>query len=285
MDEPWTIGRLLDWTAKFLAQKGSEFPRLDTEVLLSHAVGCKRIELYTRYDEPATEEARARFKELIRKRVEGCPVAYLVGRKEFFSLEFEVGPAVLIPRPDTETLVAEALRLAKEMAEPNVLDIGAGSGAIPVAVAKNHKGAKVTATDVSPEALEVARRNAAKHGVADRVTVLVGDLFAPLPPGSAFDLVVSNPPYVTTKEWESLSIDIREHEPRGALDGGPDGLAFYRRIAAGAAAVLNPDGAVMVEIGATQEDVVRAVFAEKGFTTGPAVKDLARRPRVVVATR
>src|SRR5947209_20314563 len=148
MDDTWTIGRLLDWTAKFLAQKGSEFPRLDTEVLLSHALGCKRIELYTRYEEPATDEARARFKELIRKRVEGCPVAYLVGRKEFFSLEFEVTPAVLIPRPDTETLVMECLRLAKDKEEPSIVDVGAGSGNIAIAVAKQLPNVRVTAIDM-----------------------------------------------------------------------------------------------------------------------------------------
>src|SRR5262249_47874682 len=158
---------LLNWTATFLAQKGAEFPRLDAEVLLSHVLNCKRIELYTRYEEPATDDERARFKELIRKRLEGCPVAYLVGRKEFFSLEFEVNPAVLIPRPDTETLVGECLALARPMTEPDILDIGTGSGAIAVTVAKQHKTARLTATDLSEAALVVARRNAAKHGLSE----------------------------------------------------------------------------------------------------------------------
>src|SRR5437762_6811155 len=147
-EQTWTVGSLLNWTAKFLADKQCEFPRVDAEVLLAHVLGCKRIDLYgLRFAEPAGDEVRQRYRELIRKRIEGCPVAYLVGRKEFFSLEFEVSPAVLIPRPDTETLVVEALRLAKEMPEPNVIDIGTGSGAIPVAVANRHKAAKVTATD------------------------------------------------------------------------------------------------------------------------------------------
>ena len=152
IEEPWTIGRLLDWTARFLLEKGSEFPRLDTEVLLSHALGCRRIELYTRYEEIASDEVRKKFRDLIRRRIEGCPVAYLVGRKEFFGLEFEVSPAVLIPRPDTEFVVMECLRLAKAMSEPHIIDVGTGSGNIAVTVAHQHKGAHVTAVDRSPDA-------------------------------------------------------------------------------------------------------------------------------------
>src|SRR5262249_38080453 len=159
-------------------QKGSESARLDTEVLLAHALGCKRIELYTRHDEVAAEEARQKFRDLVRRRIEGCPVAYLVGRKEFFSLELEVSPAVLIPRPDTERVVDECLRVARSIALPRVLDVGTGSGCLAVAVARQHKGAQVTATDISPEALAVAQRNAAKHGVGERIRFVQGDLFA-----------------------------------------------------------------------------------------------------------
>src|SRR6516165_8293768 len=151
--ETWTVGRLLDWTGKFLAGKGSESPRLDTEVLLAHALGCKRIELYTRHDEEPAEPGRTKFRDLIRPRIEGCPVAYLVGRKEFFSLELEVNPSVLIPRPDSECVVDECLRLAKGLAAPRVLDIGTGSGNLAVAVARQHKTADVTVIDISAEAL------------------------------------------------------------------------------------------------------------------------------------
>src|SRR5204862_3313063 len=140
-------------------QKGSESPRLDAQVLLAHVLGCKRIDLYTRHEEEPAEQARQKFRELVRKRVEGCPVAYLVGRKEFFSLEFEVGPAVLIPRPDTELLVTECLALAKTMTEPTLLDLGTGSGNLPIAIAKNHKTARLTTVDVSAAALALAQRN------------------------------------------------------------------------------------------------------------------------------
>jgi release factor glutamine methyltransferase len=285
-DEPWTIGRLLDWTAKFLAQKGFEFPRLDTEVLLSHALGCKRIELYTRYEEPAAEEARARFKELIRKRLEGCPVAYLVGRKEFFSLEFEVGPAVLIPRPDTETLVVEALRLAKELAEPAIIDIGTGSGAIPVAIAKRHPGAKMTATDISAEALAVARRNAEKHDVAERVRFLHGDLFAPVPPDERFDFILSNPPYIAREDIPKLPAGVRDYEPHLALDGGSGGYAVFDRLIREAPRYLKPGGYLIVEIGSPQEVVARQrLEAHPEYELGPTIKDGSGHPRVLRARR
>jgi release factor glutamine methyltransferase len=284
MDETWTIGRLLDWTAKFLAQKGSEFPRLDTEVLLSHALGCKRIELYTRFEEPATDETRARFKELIRKRLEGCPVAYLVGRKEFFSLEFEVGPAVLIPRPDTETLVVEALRLAKEQPEPAIVDIGTGSGAIPVALAKQHTGARLTATDISPEALAVARRNATKHGLAERIRFLQGDLFAPLQPDERFDIILSNPPYIAQEDMAKLPVGVRDYEPHTALNGGPGGYAVFDRLLREAPRYLRPGGYLIVEIGSPQERPARQrIEAQSEYELGPTIKDGSGHPRVLLS--
>src|SRR5205085_707098 len=206
-----------------LKQEGSESPRHDTEVLLAHALGCRRIDLYTRYEEIPPDEGRQRFRDLIRQRIEGCPVAYLVGRKEFFSLEFAVTRSVLIPRPDTECLVNECLRLAKEVAEPHVLDIGTGSGNIAVAIAHQLKKARVTAVDVSAEALAVAAGNAAKHGLTERIRFLQGDLFAPIPEGERFDFVLSNPPYIAAEEMSTLPVGVREHEPHLALDGGPGG--------------------------------------------------------------
>jgi release factor glutamine methyltransferase len=283
-EQTWTVGRLLDWTAKFLADKGSEFPRLDAEVLLAHALGCKRIELYTRHDEEASEEVRQQFRGLVKKRVEGCPVAYLVGRKEFFSLELEVTPDVLIPRPDTECVVDECLRLAKDLAEPTVLDIGTGSGNLAVAVAKRHKGARVTATDVSPGALAVAARNAAKHGVGERVSFLRGDLFAPLTRGERFDFILSNPPYIPHADIASLAVGVRDYEPHLALDGGPSGFAMFDRLVSGAPAHLNPGGYLIVEIGSPQEVPARQrLEAHRGYDLGPTLRDSSGHPRVLRA--
>jgi release factor glutamine methyltransferase len=276
---------LLAWTADYFQSKGIESARLEAQILLAHVLNCPRIELVARSDEIPEPGFRKAFREIVTRRVDGWPVAYLTGEREFYLLKFDVSPAVLIPRPDTETLVQEALTRLKGKPSPDVLDLGTGSGCIAVSIAHQHKTSRLTAVDVSPDAAEVAKRNAAKHGVADRVTVLVGDLFAPLPPGSLFDLIVSNPPYVTPTEFDALSPDVRDHEPRGALDGGPDGLAFYRRIASDMGPVLKPGGLVLVEIGATQEEAVRAVFDGKGFTTFPAVRDYGRRPRVVMAMR
>lgn len=280
----WTLGRLLDWTARFLAEKGSEFPRLDAEVLLAHAQGCRRIELYTRYEEAAGEAVRERFKELIRKRIEGCPVAYLVGRKEFFSLEFEVGPAVLIPRPDTETLVMKCLELARPQAAPEIVDVGTGSGNIAIAVAKHHAGARITGIDGSADALAVAQRNAVKHGVSDRIQFLRGDLLTPLPAGARFDFILSNPPYIAEKDWEKLPVGVRQYEPRVALDGGPDGYQVVTRLIEQAGSHLRPGGYLIVEIGAPQEERVRQLFEQwPGYELAPTVRDYSGHPRVVLA--
>jgi release factor glutamine methyltransferase len=283
-EQPWTIGRLLDWTARFLAEKGSESPRLDAEVLLADVLGCERIALYTRYDEEAGEESRQRYRALIRRRVEGCPVAYLVGRKEFFSLRFEVGPAVLIPRPDTECVVIECLRLLRGIAEPTMVDVGTGSGAIAIAVAKQHEGVRVTATDVSTDALAVAQRNAARHDVVDRSRFVQSDVLAALGAEERFDLIASNPPYIPTEELARLPIGVRDYEPRQALDGGPGGFVIFDRLVDQAPRHLKPGGWLVVEIGSAQEGPARRrISAVPGFDLRKTVLDGSAHPRVLVA--
>lgn len=282
-EQSWTIGRLLDWTTNFFQQKGSESPRLDSEVLLAHALGCKRIELYTRHTEEAPEQGRQRFRELVRQRIEGCPVAYLVGRKEFFSLEFEVNRAVLIPRPDTECVVVECLRLAKDVAEPAILDIGTGSGCLAVAVAKHHKTAHVTAVDIRAEALAVASRNAAKHGVAERIRFVEGDLFAPLS-GERFDFILSNPPYIPHDDLAKLPPGVRDYEPHGALDGGRDGFAVFDRLIAETPAHLKPSGYLLIEIGSPQEAPARERIGKyEGYELEKTVHDGSGHPRALMA--
>jgi release factor glutamine methyltransferase len=284
--QEWTIGGLLDWTAQYLATKDSEYPRLDAEVLLAHALGCKRIDLYTRFEERASAEARQRFRELVRRRVEGCPVAYLVGRKEFFSLPFEVTPAVLIPRPETEYVVLECLRLAREMAEPRVLDIGTGSGNIAVAVAHQHQGAKVTAVDVSSDALAVAERNALRHGVAGRIRFLCGELFGPVPAGELFDFVLSNPPYIAHEDMDQLPAGVRHYEPHVALDGGPGGFMVFDRLLAAAKNYLVPGGYLILEIGSPQHEPARQRFAaHPEYELAETIYDGSRHPRVLRARR
>lgn len=277
-EQPWTLGRLLTWTTNHFARQGFESPRLDAELLLAHSQGCKRIELYTRFDEVAEEAVRVRFRELVSRRLQGCPVAYLLGTKEFFSLAFEVSPAVLIPRPDTETLVLASLERARSGAE--ILEIGTGSGAVAVTLARQVPSARIVATDISAEALDLAHRNAVRHGVASRITFLQGDLFQPLAPGQCFDLIVSNPPYIPSGEIEALPATVRDFEPRVALDGGVDGLCLVRRIIADSQAHLKPDGWLLLELAPEQHPEVTGLMQAAGFEAYPPVTDAAGRPRV-----
>jgi release factor glutamine methyltransferase len=282
-DAPWTVGRLLEWTARYLGDKGFESPRLDAEVLLAHALGCRRIELYTRHAEPAPEDGRRRYRELIRRRMEGCPVAYLVGRKEFYSLEFAVGPAVLIPRPDTECLVDECLRLAREIPAPRIVDVGTGSGAIAVAIAKRHGGAVVTATDISPEALTIAAANAVRHAVGDRVRFVLGDLLDAVA-RERFDFVLSNPPYIAPEDLPGLPVGVRDYEPHRALNGGPGGFEVFDRLVDQARRHLVPGGTLIVEIGAPQEESARArLAAYSDYDLGKTLLDGSGHPRVLRA--
>jgi release factor glutamine methyltransferase len=287
--EAWTVGRLLGWTTDYLSQHGSESPRLDAEVLLAHSLGCRRIELYTTFDSVPGEQARAAFRELVRRRAEGKPVAYLVGRREFYSLSFHVTPDVLIPRPETEFLVVALLDLARERPadrEIAICDVGTGSGIIAVAAAKHLPSARVTAVDKHAAALEVARTNAAEHGVRSQIELIESDLFSAVPPERRFDFVVSNPPYVTEAEVESLPRDVREFEPREALVAGPSGTEVIQRLIPQAAESLDPGGHLLLEISPALHDRVQSLIQADGrFEPGPTVKDLARLARVVQAKR
>ena len=284
--QTWTIRALLAWTTDFLKSKGNDEAKREAELLLAHVLGCKRVELLMRFEEQPTDAERAKFRELITRRVAGWPVAYLVGVRDFYLLSFEVEPAVLVPRPDTEALVLEALKRLKPLPAPDVLDVGTGSGCIAVSLAHQKKDARITATDISPDALTVAQRNATKNGVAERMTFLQGDLFAPLPSGSTFDLIASNPPYIAQSEFAALAPDVRDHEPRIALDGGPDGLAFYRRIATSVTAFLKPGGSLLLEVGYTQDAAVRGLLAERPeLEVGATLKDAGGHPRVVTAKK
>lgn len=285
-DLPWTIGRLLDWTTQYLQGKGIESARLEAELLLAHALGCARIMLYTRHTEEPSEERRGRFRELVKRRLEGCPVAHLLGRKEFFSMEFEVTPAVLIPRADSEWLVTECLGLIKSLSTPRVLDLGTGSGCLALAIAKQNKKAQVTAVEVSAEALGVARRNAERHGLTARVRFLQSDLYAAVPPEERFDVIVSNPPYIRRSELAQLAVEVRDHEPWLALDGGEDGFALIDRLIAETPNYLAKEGTLLIEIGYDQEEQARSRFDRAGgWHLLRTIQDGAGHPRVVRARR
>jgi release factor glutamine methyltransferase len=279
----------LQWTTEFLKTHGADAPRLDAEVLLAQSLGCRRIELYTAFDQAPTEAQRTAFRALVRRRAEGAPVAYLVGRREFYSLEFRVGPAVLIPRPETELLVIALLDLAKARgaaAPPRIADVGTGSGIIAVCAAKHLPAGRVTAIDNSPAALELAKANAADHGVAERIELVRSDLFAAVPAGRTFDFVVSNPPYVSAAEMERLPPEVKNFEPRESLLAGPQGTEVIARLLPQAAERLEPGGHLLLEISPMIHDAVRALVAgQPRLELGPTVKDLARLPRVVTARR
>lgn len=282
--EPWTFGRLLQWTTGFLKDKQADSPRLDAEVLLAHVVGCQRIALYTRFDEVASDDVRNRYKQLVKQRVDGCPVAYLVGFKEFYNLRFAVSPAVLIPRPETELLVMEAIRLAKPLTAPRIIDVGTGTGAIALTLAKHLPHAHVTAVDISPEALEVAKKNAEQLGLVSRVRFQASDLLAAVA-SEHFDFVVSNPPYIASEVILQLPVTVKNFEPKLALDGGVDGTQIIERLGQSTLDVLNSSGYLLLEIGADQGKSVPAILTRLGYSNVTVLPDHAGLPRVVKAQR
>jgi release factor glutamine methyltransferase len=277
--DPWTVLRLLSWTTDFFRQRGSDSPRLDAEVLLAHSLGCSRIELYTAFGSEPSGPQRQTFRELVRRRGEGVPVAYLVGHREFYSLRLGVTPAVLIPRPETEHLVTLALDHAKSLAPTGsartgtpadnavaqcppptptlrplkIADVGTGSGAIAVALAKHLPavypgGCLITAIDLSPDALDVARGNARDHGVDPQIEFVQGDLLDKLPAGSDFDMILSNPPYVSRGEYADLDPTVRDHEPKMALLAGERGTEIIARLIDQAASRLVSGGLLAIEL-------------------------------------
>jgi release factor glutamine methyltransferase len=273
-----SITSALAWAAAEL-QAASTTPRLDAELLLAHVLGHSRARVLASGPGPLTAEQMARFRALVARRAELEPVAYLVDHKEFFGLDLIVDRRVLVPRPETELLVEMALARFKDKAfeRLNVADIGTGSGCIAIALAKYLPAAELIAVDISPGALEVARANAERHGVAERVRLVQGDLLAPL--DRRVELLVSNPPYTVLSE---IDAGVRRHEPHGALDGGQDGLDLYRRLLDEAPAKLRPGGAVLLEIGATQGTAVSELARRHFHNAQIAVhKDLAGLDRVV----
>jgi len=284
--DAWTVGRLLTWTTDWLAARGSDSPRLDAEVLLASVRGCQRIEIYTAFETVVDDAQRSRFRELVKRRGDGEPVAYLVGSREFFSLPFRVSPAVLVPRPETEGLVVRVLDICRPLAAARIVDVGTGSGAIAIALAKQLPAAAITATDTSADAIAVARDNATRHGFAGRIACLQCDLLDHPQAIGPWDVIVSNPPYVREDEFDSLPRDVRLYEPRAALVAGPTGVEVIQRLIATAAPKLVPGGWLILEIGPAVFAAAEALLASHGqFTRGPTLPDMAGLPRIVQAQR
>lgn len=299
--ETWTIGRLLSWTADYLKKAGSESGRLDAEVLLAHARGCQRIELYTAFSEEPSEQVRAAFRDMVRKRAEGAPVAYLVGYKEFYSMTFEVNSHVLIPRPETEHLVVEAVDRAKlllkhqpsltsdDPLQPmlHLADFGTGSGAIAIAILKHLPRSRMTAIDISSQALDVARRNAQRHGLeSHRLEFVEGDLLDWCPQDLQFDMIVSNPPYVSPDEYQLLSKTVRDYEPQSALLSEPDGGSVIARLVQQAANHLRPKGYLIFEFSPMLESRLAELITPVNAWSAPTItKDIGGNARVVTLQR
>lgn len=281
----WTILRILQWAGGYLKNRRIESPRAAAEILLAHALRTDRVHLYMHHDQPLEKPELALFKTFIQRRLQGEPVAYIVGSKGFWTLDLEVTPEVLIPRPETERLVEAALDwlAARSCGEPaDVLDLGTGSGAIVLAIASGTTGHRLYAADLSPEAVAVARRNARAAGAAERVRFFVGDWLCALRRGPVFDLIVSNPPYIASGEWPRLQPEIVRYEPRLALDGDADGLRCYRAIIAAAHQHLKPGGVLMLEIGCDQREAVGRIAETSGaYTAGICLTDLGGHDRVV----
>lgn len=280
---PWTILSILKWTADYFESHRVESPRANAEFLLAETLKCERIDLYVRFDQPLQEDELARFKGFIKRRVRGEPAAYITGKQGFWTLELGVCESVLIPRPETETLVEAALaRLPADAGPKKVLDLGTGSGAIVLALAAERPAHQYIASDRSFDALVQARQNDANH----RVHWFCGNWFEALCPSAAFDLIVSNPPYIPTADIDGLQTEVRDHEPRMALDGGEDGLSAIRCIVAGAPELLIPGGFLLLEIGWDQGPSVERFVRETGAFTPPIIqKDEAGRDRVVLAQK
>lgn len=293
--ETWIVLKIIQWTTEYLDGKGIEKPRLDSEVLLAHLLKLDRVGLYLNFDKPLSKDELSSFREMVKRRGSREPLQYITKRQEFWSLSFKVTPDVLIPRPETEILVEEALKaVRREISDVNrplkILDLCTGSGCIAISIAHELKDSVIYAADASEAALAIAKENAETNGVLDRIIFLHGDLYEALVSHSScpmsYDLIVSNPPYVKSSDIPNIQPEVRNFEPRIALDGGNEGLDFYRKIVAEASNYLALHGYICVEVGEGQADAVSTMMADTGeLDYISKIKDLAGIERVVKARK
>ena len=283
----WTIMKILNWTKQYFEAKGVENPRLDAEVLLCAVLKCQRITLYVDFERPLSEEELATYREYVRRRGNFEPLAYILGERAFMRNTFKVNKATLVPRPETELLVESLVRIApllKREGDVKILDIGTGSGAIIVSLLDYLPNAKGVGVDISVDALIVAKENSEKIGVTGRIGFVRSDVFSKLPLEKKFDIIVSNPPYIPAGDIAGLDKDVQQ-EPRGALDGGADGLDFYRRITAEAMDHMAEEGVLAFEIGIGQAAAVQQLCLDAGFVKTAVRKDYAGIERMVFAVK
>jgi release factor glutamine methyltransferase len=287
---PWTIRELLKVATDYLQKKKIDAHRLTSEILLSHCLNIKRIDLYLDIDRPLNDSEVSAYRELIRRRINREPLEYITGIQEFWSLDFYVNKKVLIPRPETELLVEQTIDICNKAAlkhSPRILDLGTGSGALAISLAKEIQDACIWATDISEGAIEVARLNAQKHVVSDRIDFRQGDLFQPfVGHGIAFDFIVSNPPYVSAGQYNALPPEVRDHEPRQALDGHEDGFYYIKNVIEESPGFLSQGGWLLVEMAPDQtEKALELIGSIKAFAENARIMDYSRRYRVVRARR
>ena len=303
----WTIQKLLNWVTEYLTEKGIDSPRLSAELLLSHILRLKRIELYTQFDKAVSKQQLDKLHDLVKRAGQNEPIAYLVGKTEFYSLELNITPDCMIPRPETELLIEHTIEFlrtpplrvagrtrpgkqpAVSLSNPLVCDLCTGSGCVAVAIARNCPDVDIIATDICDAALNMAAQNVEKYQLGDRVKLLCGDLFDAIVPQldvQKFDLIVCNPPYTKAAEFESLEKNIKAYEPRIALYAGEDGLDVCRRIAEKVDSFLKPGGALMLEIGYSQGQAVRQLLEQTGcFDEIKIEKDSQNNDRIAIAQK
>jgi release factor glutamine methyltransferase len=285
-----TVLEAIQRSTEFLGRKGVDSPRLQTELLLAHLLKLPRMKLYLSFERTLTPGEVDAFRELIKRRGQREPLQHIVGSTSFCGLEIAVNRHVLVPRPETELLAERGWTFLNGLSTINsqpttALDFGTGSGCLAIALAAKCRAAEVWAADISPEALALAHQNAVRHGVGERIRFRQGDGFAALPQGARFDLIISNPPYIPSAEIAALQPEVRDHDPRRALDGGVDGLDYGRRLAAESAPFLKPGGRLMLEFGDGQAERLRAIFQEQKWVVEAIAEDYTHRPRFLVAAR
>jgi release factor glutamine methyltransferase len=280
-----TVLEAIQKSAEFLSKKGVESARLQSELLLAHQLKLPRMKLYLNFDRELTPGETDGLRELVKRRSTREPLQHITGSTSFCGHEILVSRHALIPRPETEQLAELGWKYLSTInsEQPTALDFGTGTGCIAIALAAKCPNARITALDISPEALALARQNAGQNQVAERIDFLQGDGFAALPGRAEFDLIVSNPPYIASPEIETLEPEVKDFDPRTALDGGTDGLDFYRRLAKEAGAFLKPGGKIMVEFGDGQADAIKNIFEAEKWIVEAVQEDYSQRARILIA--